>query len=96
MKNNQNEWNKLHAQDKFRPKYPEDDIVRWLFSNKGVIGFSSAIIEGDKLRILTGPLMGQEDKIIKVNRRFQNCLVALDFEGKQFKVWLGYELKGEL
>lgn len=30
---NQNQWNKMHAENRFRPKYPEDDVVRWLFSN---------------------------------------------------------------
>ena len=30
---NQDEWNALHSEKRFRPKYPEDDIVRWLFSN---------------------------------------------------------------
>ncbi len=30
---NQTEWNELHNQNRFRPKYPEDDVVRWLFSN---------------------------------------------------------------
>lgn len=30
---NQIEWNALHSEKRFRPRYPEDDIVRWLFSN---------------------------------------------------------------
>lgn len=30
---NQSKWNKLHSEKRFRPKYPEDDIVRWLFKN---------------------------------------------------------------
>ena len=34
---NQNQWNKMHAENRFRPKYPEDDVVRWLFSNMSSI-----------------------------------------------------------
>ena len=30
---NQKKWNEMHNQKRFRPKYPEDDVVRWLFSN---------------------------------------------------------------
>ncbi len=30
---NNNEWNSLHRESRFRPRYPEDDVVRWLFSN---------------------------------------------------------------
>ncbi len=30
---NQSEWNNLHKQGRFRPRYPEDDIVRWVFQN---------------------------------------------------------------
>ena len=67
-------------------------FATWLFSHDGIIGFSKAMMVGDRLKILKGPLQGHEGQIIKVNRRFQNCLVMLEFEGRQFKIWLGYEL----
>ena len=68
-------------------------LVRWLFSQGGMIGFSKAIIKENRLVFLTGPLMGLEDRIIKINRRFQNCLVDLVFERRKIKAWLGYELE---
>lgn len=71
-----------------------DDLkfAEWLFSQGGVIGFSDALVVGEKLKIRRGPLMGYEGQIIKVNRRFQNCLVVMKFEHREFKVWLGYDL----
>lgn len=71
-------------------------FAEWLFAQGGIIGFSKALIIGERLRILNGPLMGHEGQIIKVNRRFQNCLVILTFEDRVFKVWLGYELISEV
>ena len=38
-------------------------------------------------------LIPEGDRIIKINRRFQNCLVDLVFERRKIKAWLGYELE---
>lgn len=68
------------------------DFALWLFSHNGVIGFSKAVIVDDKLKIIEGPLLGYDDEIIKVNRRFQSCLVKMKFDGNEIKIWLGYEI----
>jgi len=31
--NNQELWKELHLKKRFRPKYPEGEVVRWLFKN---------------------------------------------------------------
>ena len=69
-------------------------FAEWLFLHDGVIGFSKAFVDGNMLRFLKGPLKGHEGQVIKINRRFQNCLVLLRFEDREFRIWLGYELMG--
>ena len=88
---------KLLTYDDERWQLVGDDylFVRWLFMQGGIIGFSKARIEDNRLVFLNGPLMGQEKNIIKINRRFQNCLVSLVFENRKNKIWLGYELETE-
>ena len=61
-------------------------FAEWLFSQRGTIGFSDAKIVDGKLQILKGPLMGHEGQIIKINRRFQNCLVKIRFDQKEYRI----------
>lgn len=88
---------KLLTYDDERWQLDGDDylFVRWLFMQGGIIGFSKARIEDNKLVFLNGPLVGQEKNVIKINRRFQNCLVSIAFGDKNNKIWLGYELETE-
>lgn len=67
-------------------------VVSWIFENNGLLGYSSAYYVGDRIRIIDGPLKNYEAIITKVNKRFQNGQVKLDFDGKEFVVWLGFNI----
>lgn len=69
-------------------------FAKWVFENNGVFGISEAHYVGDRIRIISGPLMGLDGQIQKVNRRFKTCQVSINFNQQEFKIWLGYELFG--
>ncbi|MDR1893785.1 MAG: antiterminator LoaP [Spirochaetales bacterium] len=48
--------------------------------------------ENNLIRIVQGPLMGLEGRIIKVNRRKKRAKVALSLYAKSFPVDLGFEI----
>ncbi len=43
-----------------------------------VIRSSTAVIEGGELRVRSGPLVGQEARVVKVDRHRRHCLVEVD------------------
>lgn len=69
----------------------DERFAKWLFQYDGLLGFSKAYKEGDKIRIVSGPLKDMEGKIIRVDRRGCSGQVVLSFRGKDIPVWLGFE-----
>ena len=67
-------------------------FAEMLFAEGGVIGFSRAFYEGDKIRIADGFLKNYEGSIIRLNRRAKTAEVLLSLHGKNVTMWLGYEL----
>ena len=67
-------------------------FAEMLFAEGGVIGFSQAFYEGDKIRIADGFLKNYEANIIRVNRRAKTAEVSVQLRGKSMTMWLGYEL----
>lgn len=67
-------------------------IVEKLFMCNGVIDFSKAYYENDRIRIADGFLKEYEGCIKKVNHRMKTALVAVEFANVSLNVWLGFEL----
>ena len=67
-------------------------LARELFRQNGVVGFSRAYYEGDRIRIVDGLLKTYEGRIIRVNRRSQTAQIALGVGGQEVTAWLGFEL----
>lgn len=67
-------------------------FARWLFQYNGLIGFSKAYKEGERIRIISGPLKDMEGNIIRVDKRGRSGQVILEFSGNRVPVWLGFEL----
>lgn len=67
-------------------------FAKWVFDHNGIFGLSEAHYVGDKIHIISGPLMGLDSQIEKVNRRFKTCQVSISFDHHEFRIWLGYEL----
>jgi len=70
----------------------DEAFAVWLFTQGETIGFSKAYYEGDRVRIVSGPLKNYEGYITKVNRRFQSGQITVRFAEREMKVWLGLDL----
>ena len=70
----------------------DKEIAAKLFSCNGVIDFSKAYYENDKIRIVEGFLKEYEGSIIKVNHRMRTALVQIEFANTSLKVWIGFEV----
>lgn len=70
----------------------DKSFVRWLFQYNGLLGFSQAYKENDRIRIVSGPLKDMEGKIKRVDKRGCSGQVILSFHDKEVPVWLGFEI----
>lgn len=57
-----------------------------------VVDESEGIIEGDKVKVLSGPLVGQEALIKKVNRRKRLAFLEMSICGRPVQVKLGLSI----
>jgi len=76
-----------------------DDLfcAKWLFNHDGAIGISVVFIEGDEIKVIDGPLKDVQGKIIRIDKRNRNALVALGLHQKTCKnVWLAFEYLDKL
>lgn len=48
--------------------------------------------ESQKIKVVQGPMLGLEGKIIKVDRRKQRARICIEFNGNQFQIDLAFEL----
>lgn len=69
----------------------DERFVRQVFEQQGVIGYSKAYFEGDRIRIVEGMLKEHEGRILRINRRMQTAQVSIGVCGQE-TVWLGFEL----
>ena len=82
----------LTAQDHQWQLYgPDERFARWIFSLDGLISLSKAYREGDRVKVISGPLKDLEGSILRVDKRNQNGQVALMFQNRLVKTWLGFE-----
>ena len=73
----------------------DERFARWLLGYDGLLSFSQAHREGDRIRILRGPLKDMEGRIVRVDKRGRSGQVLLNFNGREIPVWLGFELVEE-
>ena len=73
----------------------DERFARWLLGYDGLLSFSQAHREGDRIRILRGPLKDMEGRIVRVDKRGRSGQVLLNFNGREIAVWLGFELVEE-
>ena len=58
------------------------------FSMDSSIGF----IEGDRVKVISGPLLGMESKIVKINKRKRTAVIDIDILGAKRHVTLMLEI----
>ena len=82
----------LATSDQTWQLYGSDErFARWVFSLEGLISLSKANKEGDRVEIICGPLKDLEGSILRVDKRNQSGQVALLFNNRMVKTWLGFE-----
>jgi len=67
-------------------------IIDCAYRNSGVLGSSIGMIEGDKITILSGPLIGMEGSIKKINRHKRTATIELFLFGRTSRINIGLEI----
>ena len=67
-------------------------IIDCAYRNNGILGSSIGMIEGDKITILSGPLIGMEGSIKKINRHKRTATIELFLFGRTSKINIGLEI----
>jgi len=66
-------------------------FVTWIYENKGLLDISKIYREGERVRIVEGPLRSQQGNIIRIDKRTRNCLLSLTFNSNVIYTWLAFE-----
>lgn len=82
----------LSYQGEWRLMGEDERFAEWLFRYDGLLSFSTAYKEGERIRIVSGPLKDMEGQIRRIDKRGRSGQVALEFNNKVTLVWLGFEL----
>ena len=83
----------LSTDDKFTPVSDEEVfLIENAYANNGVLGSSIGIIEGDKVKILSGPLIGKEGLIKSINRHKRTAIMELNMFGRTSDIKIGLEI----
>lgn len=70
---------------------PEEEMyfVLRLTQESDIVGITDIIIDGDKIRVKNGPLMGYEGQIVKVDKRRFRAKVKFTLLGREKFIELG-------
>ena len=63
-----------------------------LFSEEKTLEASTGVIQGDKVIITDGPLIGRESIIKKINRHKKEAVVEMDILGQKIDVTVGLNI----
>lgn len=83
----------LHYRDETPELRGEDlEFVRWLRANEGLIDVSEVVKVGSKIAFVSGPLVGMEGQVLKVNKGRRQVQINLGDEGNLFStIWCSIE-----
>ena len=83
----------LSTDERFTPVSNEEVfLIENAFANNGVLGSSIGIIEGDMVKILSGPLIGKEGLIKSINRHKRTAIIELNMFGRVSTIKIGLEI----
>lgn len=66
-------------------------FAAWLFRYQGILSFSKAYLEGERVQLASGPLKDMEGQVLRIDRRGRSGQIAVHFGKQVFRVWLGFE-----
>ena len=68
------------------------DFVTWLKQYEGLIDVSEVVKVGTKIAFVSGPLMGMEAQVLKVNKSRRQVQISVGGEGNMFHtIWCAIE-----
>ena len=70
----------------------DKEVARQFISIGGTVALSKAYYDGDRIRIIDGFLKQYEGKIVRVNHRAKTAQIIVPLDGKQFSLWVGFEV----
>ena len=83
----------LHADDLYCPLHKhEETLILKLLNDREVIDISEGYMEGDKVHITAGPLLGQEGLIKKVKPRQGIAILEMNVFNRTTEVYLGLDM----
>ena len=83
----------LHMDDIYCPLYKhEEQLLLKLINDHDIIDISEGYMEGDKIHITAGPLVGMEGYIKRIKRRQGAAILELNIFNRVTEVSLGLEL----
>ena len=83
----------LSTDGEFTPVSKEETyLIDNAYNNNGTLGSSIGMIEGDKIKILSGPLIGMEGAIKQINRHKRNATIELNMFGRTSRIQIGLEI----
>jgi transcriptional antiterminator NusG len=66
-------------------------FAMWLAENKGIIGLSAVLREGERVKVIDGPLKEMEGNITVVDKRKQIAKVVFSICGSPKHFWLSFD-----
>ena len=70
----------------------ESEFAERIYAKDGIFDTSVGIIEGDRITVTGGPLMGMEGSITKIDRHKRIAILELDMFGKKTRTSVGLEI----
>lgn len=74
----------------------EKNFLENILNDKSVLLHSTGTIEGEQIVIISGPLKGYENRIVKINRHKQEALLKINMLGKDVNMKASIEIKNKM
>ena len=83
-----------YGEDKYNITMRPDErrSIECLINDEFFIDSSIGFIEGDRVKVISGPLLGMESNIIKINKRKRTAVINIDILGAKRHVTLMLEI----
>ena len=83
----------LGAENKAIPLHEEEVRFIYKLCGKGhVLDVSTAYLEGDKAKVIQGPLRGMDSCIVRVNRKKRTAVIRVKLLGRETDVEVGLDI----
>ena len=70
----------------------DTQLLEKLWSGRECLEISVGVMEGDKVKIVEGPLVGKESMIKKINKHKRQAVVEINFMGENRLITIGLDI----